>query len=379
MLSNNGANKLREAYENFKDDNYIFGNYTSESDIHNAYNEGKVFVLKGRLSTAGLILLFVCWFIDILMIIIIIFTNQQHPYDIIPVASFSIIIIFLFFSIGCSLLYNIKMFLVIGPQGLYYKKYGPPKYLNWKDLIDLQGIERDTGWIKIAIIKCYFLTDKKQKFRSNIYSNKEFPKDVYNIQVWRLFLIYWKLSRAVPEFYPTLTPDPNSFMEYIGFIERDNINAITDRIHGNFESAINIWSRSLINMDFLKESSILQNPDFANQLNFRIEQAKKNIQFTQQDLENFMRPEFKQISKFVNNQDFNKRTALVKEFIGNFRRALTFWNRSLNNLNRLSSRRIDTELSNRIEYEREMIKLKIFENEQKMKFSKMKDTYKNKR
>ena len=53
--------KIEETFRQFKEGNYQFGMYNSKNDIKEAFNEGKIFVLKGGLNSREYFQLVFVW------------------------------------------------------------------------------------------------------------------------------------------------------------------------------------------------------------------------------------------------------------------------------------------------------------------------------
>ncbi len=150
--------------------------------------------------------------------------------------------------------------------------------------------------------------------------------------------------------------------QIIRFIANSNLNAINFRIENNFNGAINLWRRSLVDLESAQHLTSI-NPITRDRINYEIESIKKNIVYTQRDLEDSFKPEFKETMKFFSKLDMKKKKALSNELEGNFKGALRIWNRSLVNLEKKSSERITYKITERINDEINYIKTKININE----------------
>jgi hypothetical protein len=152
--------------------------------------------------------------------------------------------------------------------------------------------------------------------------------------------------------------DVDASSQIIRNIANNNINALNLRIAHDFNGAINLWRKSLVDLESAWKFT-MNNPSLINRINFEIENIKKSIQHTEKDLEDCINPDFKETSKFFRKLDIKKKKAFSEELESNFRGALRIWNRSLASLEQKSSDRITFRISERIMDEIKYIRTKI--------------------
>ena len=110
-----------------------------------------------------------------------------------------------YFLIILFVLYK-RIFLVIGPLGVYYQKILKKGYFQWTEAtITEKGIKDIRGrygqkMYTTAIVKIRIQNGKKVQFISNQYRNKEFVKHVKKFMFLRLFQIYSELGRDKTSF-----------------------------------------------------------------------------------------------------------------------------------------------------------------------------------
>ncbi|GAF80169.1 unnamed protein product, partial [marine sediment metagenome] len=183
--------ELIRIYNSYKKGEYTFGKYSTKYDLGQAFFEGKVFVLKGSnvLIYACLMLLFmpvVFFFFISLGFSILIFAIE------VPLIVFSIIIK--------------RRFVVIGPSGVYYRRYFKKDFFLWMDvstpIMDFPIIVKKFPFLFESIKSGPYTTitiitpnNKKLRFLHGHYKKKEFPSSVEGEMFLRLFQIYSILGK----------------------------------------------------------------------------------------------------------------------------------------------------------------------------------------
>ncbi|MFX1448273.1 MAG: hypothetical protein ACFFCG_09060 [Promethearchaeota archaeon] len=199
MEINSFLNELKEAYNNYKNKNYTFGTYNTTEQIQIAHANGKIFVLKGGTALIWTLFIFtlilsVWWFV------LVIFALSIEPSDtdtFIIVSTLALSTIGFFTVVPCILFgLSTRMFLVIGPSGVYYRRFFKANYFQWCNVTAVEGrIDtikprvRDPP-VKTAQVSIILNNGEKVRFTSLGYRSKEFPRNFKRILFLSLFQIY---------------------------------------------------------------------------------------------------------------------------------------------------------------------------------------------
>lgn len=188
MLQPDYVEELKQEYLNYKRKNYQFGKYNTEMEIQNAFLERKIFVLKGGWRTTTWVLSIVFGLLGLYLLIFFLIMIIELFWLGILTAS-----IFFFFELGLILIKRI--FLVISPLGVYWRKIIRKGFFSWNDVkhVRKEAIRAKYGHIYIATV--YLTGEKKIKFAPRPYLIKEFPKELFELQMFfNLFKIYFKMN-----------------------------------------------------------------------------------------------------------------------------------------------------------------------------------------
>lgn len=179
--------ELKKIFSRYRNGEYTFGKYETEHDLKRAFFEGKVFVLKG--SNIGL---FPC-----LMFASAIFFGFYLLFSLKSISGLVIIAVFSFFGIF-TIFFSIsikKQFIVIGPYGVYYRRYFKKKFFLWLDSYLTISHYLQYGIKMGSSITLVTHNNKKLRLHPVQYKIKEFPKPVKELMFLRLFQIYHELEK----------------------------------------------------------------------------------------------------------------------------------------------------------------------------------------
>ena len=157
--------ELENALMSYKNKTYEFGNYSTEEDIKSAYFNNKIFVFKAGFNALEYFLIISFWSLAIFFFILsfIIFIGMLAA-------------VIVFILIGAIPFIKIGGFLVIGRQGIYFKKTGKPKYFSVQDVVNIREREKRVEGVRFYYSTCYLYNGKKHTFNSRLYKRKEFPR-----------------------------------------------------------------------------------------------------------------------------------------------------------------------------------------------------------
>ncbi|MHA2289610.1 MAG: hypothetical protein ACXABG_12570 [Promethearchaeota archaeon] len=193
-MSDNFLEELKRALYEYKRNNYVFGLYGTGDQIRDAFSDGKIYVMLA----SNRVWVLLC-FLFLPLAVLIPFMGREY----FLLVFYSVGMVFLIFDIFLIILFFLyrRIFLIIGPLGVYYQKILKKGYFHWTQAtITKIGIEDVKGRYgqtmdTTAIVKVLIQNGKKVKFISNQYRNKEFVKHVKKIMFLRLFQIYSELGR----------------------------------------------------------------------------------------------------------------------------------------------------------------------------------------
>ncbi|MFW9971257.1 MAG: hypothetical protein ACFFDF_13775 [Candidatus Odinarchaeota archaeon] len=196
MVNNKTLDELQEVYYNYKKGNYTFGKYGSTDQIKDAFLDGKNFVLTS--SNRGFLALIIVFLIPIVFLVTSVGSDAETLllwlfFDGIFFICISIFTLFL-------IIFLKRYFVVISPEGIYYRKIIANKYFQWSQLtLAERGIKTIRGYkgarSTIVIVSIILLDGKKVKFNSARYKSKEFVKIVKREMFVNLFQVYSELGK----------------------------------------------------------------------------------------------------------------------------------------------------------------------------------------
>jgi len=204
LKKKNYLDELKEVYKNYKK-NYTFGKYETGKQIQDEFSNGKIFVLKG-----GNMLIWGCSIImsilSVWLFILIVFGIVGFIQGSIR-SDFKVLFTFVFIIIGILtfgptiwLFLMNRMFLVIGPSGVYYRKIIKTGAFQWCNATVTEGrIGRiktpKSPPVKIAQVTISLPNQANVWFTSMGYRNKEFAREVKLYMFIGLFQIYSELGK----------------------------------------------------------------------------------------------------------------------------------------------------------------------------------------
>ena len=186
--------EFEKVYNSYKNGEYAFGKYETEFDLVQAFLEGKIFVLKG--SNIGI-------YICIIMSVIFLFTIIYFSLFIdILVIIFSIVLSITEIPLIVFAIIIKRRFVVIGPYGLYYRRYSKKDFFLWKDVdpkIEKKPVRLRYGMTAyVTVVTIITPNNKKIRFLYGQYKKKEFPSLVKEEMFYRLFQIYFQFGKRPP-------------------------------------------------------------------------------------------------------------------------------------------------------------------------------------
>jgi len=192
------------SFQNYKEGNYEYETITSQNDVREAVENGKKFVFT--IAGAKIELIFGLIFISIGLII----TLSLYAFVGIEAFTFDLSIfmirllpIFVFAPLGLRFLipglWKLRPnFIVLGAEGIVYKKRGAIKSCKWKD-ISMDIVEK-TSEISKSNVKVIYISMPNGDFLKNVdYTTKEFPKTIRGRQIdtmsFHAFLNYYNYGK----------------------------------------------------------------------------------------------------------------------------------------------------------------------------------------
>jgi len=192
------------SFQNYKEGNYEYETITSQNDVREAVENGKKFVFT--IAGAKIELIFGLIFIYIGLII----TLSLYAFVGIEAFTFDLSIfmirllpIFVFAPLGLRFLipglWKLRPnFIVLGAEGIVYKKRGAIKSCKWKD-ISMDIVEK-TSEISKSNVKVIYISMPNGDFLKNVdYTTKEFPKTIRGRQIdtmsFHAFLNYYNYGK----------------------------------------------------------------------------------------------------------------------------------------------------------------------------------------
>ena len=192
------------SFQNYKEGNYEYETITSQNDVREAVENGKKFVFT--IAGAKIEIIFGLIFIYIGLII----TLSLYAFVGIEAFTFDLSIfmirllpIFVFAPLGLRFLipglWKLRPnFIVLGAEGIVYKKRGAIKSCKWKD-ISMDIVEK-TSEISKSNVKVIYISMPNGDFLKNVdYTTKEFPKTIRGRQIetmsFHAFLNYYNYGK----------------------------------------------------------------------------------------------------------------------------------------------------------------------------------------
>ncbi len=189
--------ELEKIYNSYEKGEYTFGKYETEFDLEQAFFEGKTFVLKGSNNGIYLCILFAVIFL--FGIILFLFIGGISAFGVfmslgLSIALFSIEIPLIVLGIVIK-----RRFVVIGPSGVYYRRYSKNDFFLWKDvnpIIKTETIPIRYGMsVPLTVITIITPNNKKLRFGQGQYKKKEFSFPFKEQMFVLLFQIYSELGK----------------------------------------------------------------------------------------------------------------------------------------------------------------------------------------
>ena len=192
------------SFQNYKEGNYEYETITSQNDVREAVENGKKFVFT--IAGAKIELIFGLIFISIGLIITLslyAFVGiEAFTFDL-SIFMISLLPIFVFAPLGLRFLipglWKLRPnFIVLGAEGIVYKKRGAIKSCKWKD-ISMDIVEK-TSEISKSNFKVIYISMPNGDFLKNVdYTTKEFPKTIRGRQIdtmsFHAFLNYYNYGK----------------------------------------------------------------------------------------------------------------------------------------------------------------------------------------
>ncbi len=186
--------ELERVYNSYKNGEYAFGKYETKFDLVQAFLEGKIFVLKG--SNIGI---YICIIMSVIFLFIIIFFSLFVDIRPSPTLVISIVLSITEIPLIVFAIIIKRRFVVIGPYGLYYRRYSKKDFFLWKDVDpkkEKKPVRLKYGMTAyVTVITIITPNSKKIRFLHGQYKKKEFPSLVKEKMFYRLFQIYFEFGK----------------------------------------------------------------------------------------------------------------------------------------------------------------------------------------
>ena len=191
------------SFQNYKEENYEYGTIASVNDIKNAVRNGKKIVFtKPSIKTAiifGIIIISIGLIITLSLYAF--FGVEALTFNLF-ILTMSLLPIFIFALFGLIFLiaglWNLKKFMVLGAEGIVYKKRGAIKSCKWKE-VSMEIVE-ETSELSLSNDKVIYISTPNGDFlKSYDYTTKEFPKTIrgreIDIMSFYTFLNYYNYGK----------------------------------------------------------------------------------------------------------------------------------------------------------------------------------------
>ena len=199
IRGNEEEEELEKIYNSYKKGEYTFGKYETEYDLVQAFLEGKIFVLKGSNVIIYISILFAVIFV--FFIIFSLFTSISDFGVLMPLV-LSIVLSIIEIPLIVFSIITKRRFVVIGPSGVYYRRYSKKNFFLWKDVNPI--IETETAHLRygmsvpITVITIITPNNKKLRFSYGQYKKKEFPsfKEEMFVLLFQIYSEFGKRQRT---------------------------------------------------------------------------------------------------------------------------------------------------------------------------------------
>ncbi|MFW9820421.1 MAG: hypothetical protein ACFFE5_12490 [Candidatus Thorarchaeota archaeon] len=199
--------ELKEAYLNYQKKNYTFRKYSLRLDIEREFSNGKIFVLKGGnilIWTLSIIssILSALWCIAIVWASDLLARGELSEIPL-PFWLFMFIFVGIILFVPTIYLFLVnRMFVVIGPLGVYYRKNFVTDSFQWNSVsiyeenLGIIKAGRKSPPIPTSYIKFHLPNGKKIGFIDLAYRNKEFIRYSKHQMFLTLFHTYYRLGKS---------------------------------------------------------------------------------------------------------------------------------------------------------------------------------------
>lgn len=176
--------KLKKEYEKSKNADYKVELVQNGEEIIEAFKNNKIFVLKGGLSIFDYILLVVIYGIVVLFILF----SFMAP----SIAGVALTAAIIFGASGLLFFTKLTRLVVVGPEGVYYKKFGKENSFAWTEITTIKGHNAMQQGMTSMEVKCYVLGGKIHNFASKHFPKKQLAKKNNHQLFYDLFVLYGK-------------------------------------------------------------------------------------------------------------------------------------------------------------------------------------------
>ena len=152
--------QLKEALNNFKKGHYKPKSYSTEEEIEAACSKEKIFWFKGNAKTIKIVYCPIFIGIFLLLALFNILLNIQD----ITIFLQCLFSALAFFSLaGLIIFLRLRAFIVVGSQGMIYRKWFITNYLKREDLAKAGMGEVPGGFLTMSITMYYLIYTKDQQ------------------------------------------------------------------------------------------------------------------------------------------------------------------------------------------------------------------------
>jgi len=187
------------SFQNYKEGKYEYETIDSLNDIKNAVRNGKKFVFTKPGIKIAIILGIIIISIGLIITLSLyaFFGIEALTFDLV-VFIFSFLPIFIFAPLGLILLiaglWNLTNFMVLGAEGIVYKKRGDIKSCKWKD-VSMDIVENTSDISKLEYKVIYISMPNGDILKHINYATKEFPKKIGINMAFLTFLSYYNYGK----------------------------------------------------------------------------------------------------------------------------------------------------------------------------------------
>ncbi len=194
------------SFQNYKEGKYEYETIASVNDIRNAVRNGKkiVFTTPGIKIAIILGIIFISIGLIFTLSLYVVFGIEVFTSSL-SIFMTSLLPIFGFALLGLPFLiaglWNVTNFMVLGAEGIVYKKRGAIKSCKWKDIgIEFVEETRELSRAYLDIVQTMYISTPNGDFFNNVdYTTKEFPKTIRGRQIHILsfyaFLNYYNYGK----------------------------------------------------------------------------------------------------------------------------------------------------------------------------------------